>query len=102
MSNIKDQLDPQKILDKINLIIDNPAASDKEKELLQKAKSEIDKGGKLESHLIDLRNWLLPLVASHKISEDGLALYKILRADRQVGMNEGINLIKGTLEEPFK
>jgi hypothetical protein len=101
MSTKKDQLDPEKILSKINLIVENPAITGKEKELLEKAKSEIEKGGKLEAHLIDLRNWLLPLVVSHQISKEGLALYKILRADRQVGMNEGINIFKGTLGENF-
>ncbi|GAB2026579.1 bacteriocin immunity protein [Lactovum odontotermitis] len=89
----------QEKLVQINDLIQDPDISEKERKILTRAKNEIDKGGMFESHLIDLRNWLLPLVVSQQISEKALAFYKELRADRKIGMGEGISLVNGMTQD---
>lgn len=97
-SQVKDS-EKEKVLGQICRLIQEPDVSRKEKNILSRAKKEIEKGGMFESHLISLRNWLLPLVVSQQISAKVLAFYKELRADRKIGMGEGISLLIGASQD---
>jgi hypothetical protein len=51
---------------------------EQERLIFNKTKVAMEKGGNFESHLIDLRNALLPLVVEQKLSEKSLVFYKVL------------------------
>ena len=70
-----------------------------EKIIFKKTLLEIERGGMFESHMINLRNRLLPLVINQKISKDSLEFYKELRQDRSVGLGQGDSLLYGLISE---
>ncbi|MDR0299405.1 MAG: bacteriocin immunity protein [Streptococcaceae bacterium] len=87
----------QELMNRIYDLILDKNISDKERDILRQAKVAIEKGGMFESHLINLRNQLLPLVVSQQISKRGLEFYKILRADRKISLGVGDSLLVGIL-----
>ncbi|BAV03489.1 MULTISPECIES: bacteriocin immunity protein [Lactococcus] len=87
------------ILGKIYNLIQDPSISESERTFLVKSKNEIEKGGLFESHMVTLRNRLLPLVVSKKISPEVLDFYKLIRADRKIGIGAGDSLFFGANED---
>lgn len=95
------QLEQKEIMDNIHGLVQGTDISAEEREILQKALTAIEKGGGFESHMVDLRNWLLPLVVGKTITPKTLEFYKELRADRKIGLGQGDSLLTGLAQEPF-
>ena len=73
-----------------------------EKEILSNYKERFQNSKNIEFELIHLRNALLPLVISSKLSKPTLNFYKKIRADRKIRWGEGSSLITGISEFPIK
>lgn len=73
-----------------------------EKEILSNYKERVQNLKNIEFELIHLRNALLPLIISSKLSEPTLNFYKKIRADRKIRWGEGSSLITGISEFPIK
>lgn len=84
----------QERLNQIYNLIQEPSLSQAERDILIRSKNEIEKGGMFELHMINLRNRLLPLIVSQKISVKAKVFYLELREDRKIGLGEGISLFK--------
>lgn len=91
--------DQEKWLNQIYNLIQEINVSESERKILIQSKNAIEKGGMFESHMIDLRNALLPLVVSGKISKTTLTFYKELRADREISLGVGDSLLIGMMKK---
>lgn len=97
----KQQEQRLEILEKIDFLLQNQQELPlSEKNILLDYHSRIEKARKVEFEVVKLRNTLLPLVVSSKLSQPVLDFYKEIRLDRKISWGEGSSLITGLAQLP--
>lgn len=86
-------------LNKIYNLIQEKDINDNERQILVQSKNAIEKGGRFESHMINLRNSLLPLVVIGNMSQEVRKFYKELRVDRKISLDADDSLPVGILND---